>query len=311
VFGSLATVAWLCVLILNLHLHTVWNTQVLRYHYFWLHLFCWGVPFLLTFLTVSKKAIRYEFGELCTVDHEYANVLFFYPIFVLVVPAFVVHIGTFFYIGKISMRARMVPTSLGNLITAFRIQWRAFALAVSLTISVLLFSFFYFDVVALLNEVLMDPTKLSDWSTCLLEGGNQNSCASQNTHILPAPSRMFIAESVVSAMGIVFFLIFAVQQQFIKDWRLFIVQRWRKKRFSLARQQQQQQTQAAKDCKKYTLPLYDECGGFNAADEDVALYGSHGMVDFTPDHIEAMCMPRAPQRATVRPPRNSTSKWSL
>lgn len=103
IFGAHATVAWLCVLIINLHLHTVWNSHVLRYHYFWLHLFCWGFPFILTAITVGKSAIRYEFGELCSVDHDYADVLYFYPIFAQVIPSFVVHVGTFFYISKVQI----------------------------------------------------------------------------------------------------------------------------------------------------------------------------------------------------------------
>jgi hypothetical protein len=233
-FGSHATAAWLAVLILNMHLHTVWNSQVLQRKYVFLHLVCWGLPFALTAITVAKGAIRYEFGESCVVGHEHAETLFFFPMFALVVPAFLIHLCTFFYIGKVSLRARQTNfdhkrSSMGGMLIALRIQWRALALAVSLITSVIIFSFFYFQIVVRLNDTFTNQSKLAPWAKCILSGGDQTTCAEAAAPVFPTPAIMFAAESAISAMGIIFFLLFVVQKQFLRDWKNLIAGHKRRK----------------------------------------------------------------------------------
>lgn len=213
----------------------------------------------------------------------------------------------------------------------------------SLTISVVFFALIYFDVASLLNDVGSNPQKLSDWSTCLLIGGTQNSCAVNNKSILPSPWQMFLTESVVSAMGIVFFLIFAVQRQFIRDWRSYISQAYRKRKLAAALAASLQRDQydvsyletiagtnggTGKPTAKYHRQLkyadtlkvethqqqqdQQQHNRIEDMEAVAAMYGSHGMVDFSPNHIDVICsrdsqgFPRIPPKAAR--PRISSKK---
>jgi len=236
VFGAHATCTWLAVLIINLHLHTVWNSHSLSHRYTLVHVFCWGIPFALAALTVGLGAIKYEFGELCTVNHDWSNPLFFYPIAAFVFPAFLIHLCTVVYIGRISIRARTTDSSLtrrssmSGVVTAIKIQWRALALALSLLFSVLFFWLFYFMQVSRLRRVAANQELLGPWSECLFMGGDQTKCANMVADELPSASIMIAAETVVSSMGIAFFLIFAAQRAFVRDWKELLVSFFRERR---------------------------------------------------------------------------------
>lgn len=101
IFSSLATVLWCAALIVNLHMHTVWNSSFFANKYIFLHVFCWGVPAAFMAAALGLHAVKFEFANLCLVSIDYIFDLFFYPMAAIIAPAFLLHILTFFYIAKV------------------------------------------------------------------------------------------------------------------------------------------------------------------------------------------------------------------
>lgn len=156
IFGSLATVLWCSALILNLHIHTVWNSNFFTNRYILLNIICWGIPIAIMSTALGLHAIKFEFANLCLVSMEYIFPMFFYPMAAIVCPSFIVHIGTFFYIAKIAVREglesdmtqslstgtmseRPPGVSRKHVMVAVKIQWRALLLAVVAIVSVLFY----------------------------------------------------------------------------------------------------------------------------------------------------------------------------
>lgn len=163
IFGSFATCIWCSALILNLHVHTVWNSNFFSNRYYLLNIICWGVPTAITAIAIGLHAVKFEFANLCVVSMKYIFPLFFYPLAAIVCPSFIIHIATFFYIARIAvleglesdmtqslstgtMTNRPPGVSRKHVIVAVKIQWRALLLAVMAVVTVLFYwvSLFFF-----------------------------------------------------------------------------------------------------------------------------------------------------------------------
>lgn len=147
IFGSLATCLWCAALIINLHVHTVWNSNFFTNRYIWLNIICWGIPTVIMCIALGLHAVKFEFANLCLISMRYIFPLFFYPLAAIVCPSFLIHIATFFYIARIAVREgletdmtqslstgtmtnRPPGVSRKHVMTAVKIQWRALLLAV-------------------------------------------------------------------------------------------------------------------------------------------------------------------------------------
>ena len=156
IFGSFATCCWCAALILNLHVHTVWNSNFFTNRYLMLNLICWGIPTVMTSIALGLHAIKFEFANLCLVSMDYIFAMFFYPLAAIVCPSFLIHIATFFYIAKIAVREglesdmtqslstgtmteRPPGVSRKHVIVAVKIQWRALLLAIIAIVTVLFY----------------------------------------------------------------------------------------------------------------------------------------------------------------------------
>lgn len=156
IFGSFATCFWCAALILNLHLHTVWNSKFFTNKYVLLNVICWGVPTAIMAIAIGLHAIKFEFANLCLVSMDYIFSLFFYPLAAVVIPSFLIHMATFVYIAKIAVREgvesdmtqslstntmseRAPGVSRKHVIVAVKIQWRALLLAIIAIVTVLFY----------------------------------------------------------------------------------------------------------------------------------------------------------------------------
>ncbi|KAI8332649.1 hypothetical protein BC941DRAFT_436206 [Chlamydoabsidia padenii] len=234
-FASLATVLWSSALIVNLHLHTVWSSNFFTNRYILLHLICWGIPLVFMATALGMKQIQYEFANLCLVSLDSIFNLLFYPMAAIIIPSFVLHIGTFMYIAKIAVREGIESDmsqsasnhSIGrtqrvvrhkHVIQAVHIQWRALLLAVLACLTVLFYWIFYFTQIRRVSDLSTDVTILNRWVQCMVTPGNtQNSCVSIVSDHLPPFGLMIAAEAVVSVIGILTFLVFAKRSIFI-EW---------------------------------------------------------------------------------------------
>ncbi|KAI8098488.1 uncharacterized protein BX664DRAFT_318823 [Halteromyces radiatus] len=234
-FSSLATVLWCCALIVNLHLHTVWSSNFFTNRYFLLHLICWGIPAAFMAAALGLKQIQYEFANLCLVSLDEIFNLFFYPMAAIVIPSFVLHMGTFLYIARIAVREGIdsdLSQSASNgsigrahravrhkhVIQAVHIQWRALLLAVIACTTVLFYWIFYFTQLRHASDFSSDSSIIDSWLQCMITPGNtQDSCVSIVSSHLPPFGLMVAAEALVSVIGIWIFLIFAKRSIFI-EW---------------------------------------------------------------------------------------------
>jgi len=110
-------------------------------------------------------------------------------------------------------------------IKAIRIQWRALLLAVCLLTSVLFYWLFYFIEIGKAGSAIVS-SKLPDWTMCILDKGDQNLCSQLLREYMPSTSIMLAAEVIVSCMGLIFFLIFGAQAQFLHEWHLALLKFW-------------------------------------------------------------------------------------
>ncbi|KAI7873176.1 uncharacterized protein EV154DRAFT_487394 [Mucor mucedo] len=235
IFGSFATVLWCSALILNLHVHTVWNSNFFTNRYVLLNIICWGIPTTIMSIALGLHAIKFEFANLCLVSMKYIFPMFFYPLAAVVCPSFIIHIGTFFYIAKIAVREglesdmtqslstgtitdRPPGVSRKHVIVAVKIQWRALLLAIIAIVTVLFYWLFYMTQMSRMTDLQNNPRVTLDWIQCMLTPGKtQNMCAAVISPHLPPFSLIIVAEVLVSTIGIWLFIMFG-KRSLWREW---------------------------------------------------------------------------------------------
>ncbi|KAI9025807.1 hypothetical protein CLU79DRAFT_743176 [Phycomyces nitens] len=238
IFASFATTCWAAALIVNLHLHTVWNSSFFTNRYILLNAICWGIPTAIMCIALGLKSVKFEFANLCLVSIEHIFAIFFYPMAVIICPSFLLHIATFFYIAKIAIREGLesdMSQSLSNgdsagmrpakakrhkhVITAVKIQWRALILAIAACGTVVFYWLFYMTQIPNLLNFSNNFEIALEWLTCMLEsaGDHQNECVAIVRPYLPTFGLMVTAELLVSLVGIWLFAIFG-KRSLWREW---------------------------------------------------------------------------------------------
>ncbi|KAG0200470.1 hypothetical protein BGX28_006466 [Mortierella sp. GBA30] len=232
VFASVATCAWCTALILNLHLHTVWNSAWFAKKYWLLHILCWGFASAVTGVALGMGEIKWEYATLCLVSQAKASQIFFYPLAAMIFPAFLVHIATFFHIARISTMAGVDSETMSrstlsagaaavishrrHVMMAIRIQWRAALMAVCAMLSVTFYWLFYFIQLRKIDpEVLL--FNILVFVFCLSQGSPHNTCADALAPFLPPYGLMIAAEFVVAAIGTIIFIVF-FKAALVREW---------------------------------------------------------------------------------------------
>ncbi|CAO3564682.1 unnamed protein product [Mortierella alpina] len=232
VFASIATCAWCTALILNLHLHTVWNSAWFAKKYWLLHILCWGFAAAITGVALGMGEIKWEYATLCLVSQHKASQIFFYPLAAMIFPAFLVHIATFFHIARISAMAGVDSETMSrstlsagaaaiishrrHVMMAIRIQWRAALMAICAMVSVTVYWLFYFIQLKKINPAELQYNILQ-FVFCLLEGRAHDTCADELAPFLPPYGLMIAAEFVVSSIGTIIFIVF-FKFALVREW---------------------------------------------------------------------------------------------
>jgi multisubunit Na+/H+ antiporter MnhC subunit len=92
---------WVSAVIINLHLHTVWNSKFLVNKYVALNIICWGGPLVVTVISFVYHQVQFEFANLCLLSADWIYKLFFDPLAAIVLPSVVIHLATFFHIARV------------------------------------------------------------------------------------------------------------------------------------------------------------------------------------------------------------------
>ncbi|KAI7856268.1 hypothetical protein BDC45DRAFT_63582 [Circinella umbellata] len=236
IFASLATVLWCSALIVNLHVHTVWNSNFFTDKYIYLSIFCWGIPTAFMAVCLGMHKVKFEFANLCLVSVDRIFDLFFYPMAAIVCPAFLLHIVTFLYIARVAMkesqesdlsqslsvnsmnRNQMAARKHKHVLTAVKIQWRALLLAIVALATVLFYWIFYFTQIPRMSSLTKDDDTIFDWLSCMMNPDNtQDSCTHVISNHMPPFGLMITAEALVSLIGVWIFLIFG-KRSLWREW---------------------------------------------------------------------------------------------
>ncbi|KAF9906981.1 hypothetical protein BX616_000553, partial [Lobosporangium transversale] len=216
IFASVATCAWCSALILNLHLHTVWNSAWFARKYWLLHTFCWGLAITVTAVALGLGEVRWEFATLCLISQEKSSEIFFYPMAAMIFPAFLVHVATFIHIARISAQAGVDSETVSrstlsagaaamishrrHVMMAIRIQWRAAVMAIFAILSVMFYWLFYFLQLSKIKPETLLP-HIAEFMTCLMKpGATHDGCVEGMAPHLPPYGLMIAAEFLVSAI---------------------------------------------------------------------------------------------------------------
>ncbi|KAI9320151.1 hypothetical protein BX666DRAFT_1852726 [Dichotomocladium elegans] len=245
IFGSLASVLWCAALIVNLHLHTVWNSSFLANRYIYLYVICWGVPLAFMIVALVFHAVKFEFANLCLVSIDYIFKFFFYPMAAIVCPAIFIHILTFIYIARMAMREfahqdssqsqsqsmstpsiaqrnQMTIRKHRHVVQAVKIQWRALLLAFLLIGTVFFYWIFYFTQIDRMAGLRNDNETILRWLECMMEAENtQNDCTYVLRNHMPPFGLMITAEALVSIVGALVSLVF-IKRSLLREWNDWI-----------------------------------------------------------------------------------------
>ncbi|KAF9933175.1 hypothetical protein FBU30_006341 [Linnemannia zychae] len=229
-FGAISTTAWLSLIIINLHLHTVWNSNWLSTRSWLTHVLGWIVPAAFTTIAVITRSLGWNNSSMCMATIDSSNALLFAPLGVIVIPSILLHIATFIHIIRVSLQSESSETvshstmSSGraarishrrHVMNAMRIQWRAAALALVISSSVLVYWAFY-----LVQQTKTDMSWMSTWQLCIMLGQHdQEQCGKMfaNGHV-PNFAFMMIAEGLVSTPGLWTFLLF-FKGSIVQEWK--------------------------------------------------------------------------------------------
>ncbi|KAK3819511.1 MAG: hypothetical protein J3Q66DRAFT_280877 [Benniella sp.] len=232
-FGAIATVAWLSIVIINLHLHTVWNSNWLSRKAWLMHMVGWLIPAAFAAIAVVTKSIGWNNSNMCMATTETSDVLLFIPLGVIMIPSTLLHVATFCHIIKVTLQAEGSDTvshstlSSGraarithrrHVMNAIRIQWRAAVLALVVSTSVLLYWSFY-----LVEGSKTDMSWMSTWQLCIFtKAGTQEECGHRfaKGHV-PDFVFMMIAEGLVSTTGLWIFLLF-FKKSLMMEWKEYM-----------------------------------------------------------------------------------------
>ncbi|KAF9111686.1 hypothetical protein BGX27_004592 [Mortierella sp. AM989] len=233
IFASVSTCAWCTALIINLHLHTVWNSAWFAKKYWLIHTICWGFAIGVTTAALALGEVKWEYATLCLISQDKASVMFFYPMAAMIFPAFLVHIATFVHIARISAQAggdseTMSRSTLSagaaavishrrHVMMAIKIQWRAAVMAIMALMCVMFYWLFYFLQLGKIKPETLGP-HVAKFAGCLMKGGSHDSCVDVLAEHLPPYGVMIAAESLVSLIGTCIFVVF-FKTALIGEWR--------------------------------------------------------------------------------------------
>ncbi|CAG8737288.1 21236_t:CDS:2, partial [Racocetra persica] len=156
-----------------------------------------------TFVPAITSNISFDFGAVCMVSKNISKELFWAPLAIIVVPAFLIHIATFIYVAKAQwMLARdFDDSSFGTIVTystgylehvtskdvlnVIKIQWRSLLLAMIL----------------------------------LLTNDGQNECAYIPKGHIPNVVFLTVSELLTASVGISIFLVFGTSVGLLMEWK--------------------------------------------------------------------------------------------
>ncbi|KAG0229568.1 hypothetical protein BGW41_002994 [Actinomortierella wolfii] len=231
IFSAISTTVWLTIIIVNLHLNTVWNSAWLSQHTWVAHILGWVFPAIFAIIGLVNKEYGWMNSNQCNLSESAVVPLLFAPLGIIVIPGTLLHFATFFHIIKVTLQSEASETlsrstlSSGraarishrrHVMNAIRIQWRAAVLCLVVSCSVLLYWAFY-----VIENLDVQPGWMSTWQLCIFSYAGQDACTEYSRPHVPGLVMMIFAESLVSSTGLFIFLLF-FKKTVVQEWWEFI-----------------------------------------------------------------------------------------
>ncbi|CAG8579027.1 12347_t:CDS:2 [Dentiscutata erythropus] len=197
ILSTFLLILYCLLLILQLHVQAVWKSNLLQRYYVHTQVFIWMISLSFTFIPAATKNISFDFGAVCLVSGKISITMFWTPLAIFVIPAFLIHFMTFIHISRAQwMLARdFENSSLGTVITrssisvggpitgqdvlnVIKIQWRSLLLTMILISTFIVFMIYSILATHQLSPFLSDSTDLSpwifEWISCLMNYQSTN-----------------------------------------------------------------------------------------------------------------------------------------
>ena len=221
-FGGQSAVMWVFNRSLSLHLQICWSRVPGKKSFYAAQLVGWGVPAIVTGVSLSLSGVAFRFGNVCHINHDNSIATFWGPTLVFAAVAAVLQFITLGYVCRVYLRKIWDPRSNSaassnmragtpNLMeNAFRqksvratyrrvkkvlaLQWRGIVVVMIVLASAVYFAAI-FNIFDQLGTVAIGQTELTyPWVTCIvLSKGDKSQCIDK--------ARNFsLNETVVSAV---------------------------------------------------------------------------------------------------------------
>ncbi|KAJ3167918.1 hypothetical protein HDU88_001865 [Geranomyces variabilis] len=248
--GVHASVLWGAYMIWNLHTTIVWKSNLLaRYKPFGI-IVCWGVPILLTTITLGADTVDASTGPICFISSTAAVKYVFGIQGAVMFPTVVANMWTFIHIARVAHLAggnnNSAATgsalsggsyeldSSGNKVAKavnrrrqfaqlVSMNWRALLLGVVFVSTYVTYFSFYSSLTAVTSSATPDQPWVVDFFECLtLNPRGQTMCIARFADRLPSSTIISAAYITTGLVGVWIFIVFGVQTALIRDWASLI-----------------------------------------------------------------------------------------
>ncbi|TPX56787.1 hypothetical protein PhCBS80983_g04293 [Powellomyces hirtus] len=238
--GVHATVLWGAYMIWNLHFTIVRQSNLLARYKPVGVIICWGVPVLLTVITLMADTVDASTGPICFISSQAAVKYVFGFQGAVMVPTVVMNVWTFFHIARVARLARgsSAATSASSdpsdlkqpkpmskrrqLLQLVSMNWRALLLGVVFVSTYVIYFIFY----TILTDVTSTATPNNPWVVdffvCLVTSPiatAQETCTAMFADYLPSPAIIIAAYATTGMVGIWIFIVFGLQKALVEDWK--------------------------------------------------------------------------------------------
>ncbi|CAG8646468.1 16545_t:CDS:2 [Acaulospora morrowiae] len=207
------------------------------------------VSLIFTILPTITRQISFEFGAVCLVSMKMINQYFWYPLAIIVIPGFFIHIWTFAYIAKSqcmmnddfdsedtlcenppSISVHSIKGVSGkDVVNSIKVQWRALVLSMVFLLTFIIYWVYIYVVKVKLSPLLNSQKSawLNKWFLCVMTVSNTNSTINAQDYCYSTvssnyvPSILFIcvAESLTAILGLSIFVVFGTSINLWNEWR--------------------------------------------------------------------------------------------
>ncbi|MCJ1336185.1 hypothetical protein MMC09_001461 [Bachmanniomyces sp. S44760] len=230
-FGGLATVMWVFLRSLSLHLQICWDITPGRRYFYAALLAGWAVPALLVSLALAITEVSYRFGDVCHINHDKSVQTFWGPALALAGAATILQFTTFGYCIRVYIRSLLamgeitteseagIPSSQGSVRTrtaraAYRrvkkvvaLHWRGIVIVLIIIGEVVFFSVVFMQMDSTTQSEMSDISKVEPWLFCLVEaGGDKNACLQYAKGLVKSEATVISVLILLSLTGVWGFL---------------------------------------------------------------------------------------------------------